>query len=253
MSKLECYAAINRDDKTRLESSSGGVFSCFAEKYDVVYGVAMSSDCYSAKMIRTENDISTLRGSKYIQADMGETLISIKKDLLDGRKVLFTGTGCQVNGLKSFLRKEYNTLTCIDVVCHGVPSPKLWKEYIVNLEQKKGKLQSVNFRYKQYDQTRLDPDTNRFWISKDKDPYMQMFLNNSCLRPSCYECYAKKNKQSDITIADFWGIEKIAPELNDGNGASLIIIRTDVGHRLFEGIKDSLIWKRVSYEEAVQE
>lgn len=249
---MKIYAAIYKDSEIREKSSSGGIFSALTDKFDVVYGVAMTDDCYGAEMIRVEGDISPLRGSKYFQAKVGDTFKLVKKDLEEGRKVLFSGTGCQVNGLSMFLGKEYSNLFLLDIICHGVPSPKLWREYVSFQEKKHGKLESVNFRCKNDSWIDFGMKENQLYISKDKDSFMRMFLRDYCLRPSCYECHAKQYKKADITIADFWGINNVAPEMNDGRGTSLVITRTDKGHKLFESIKSELKWKEVSYEEGVR-
>lgn len=198
-----------------------------------------------------------------MQAKVGNTYKQIKDDLLAGKLVLFSGTGCQVNGLKNFLGKEYDNLLCVDVICHGASSPALWKKYAEYQEKKNGgKLKGINFRCKDDSWTDFgmkevlaelpQGETKQLYISKDKDPYMQMFLRNYCLRPSCYDCAAKKVKMADLTIADFWGINDVAPEMNDGNGTSLILIRTDKGMKEFETISSKLKLKEVAYEDGVK-
>lgn len=249
---MKTYAAIYNNNEIREKSSSGGIFSALADKFDVVYGVAMTEDCYGAEVISVEGDISPLRGSKYFQATMGDAFKLVKKDVEDGRKVLFSGTGCQINGLSMYLGKEYPNLFLLDIICHGTPSPKLWREYAKYQESKHGKLQSVNFRCKDDSWVDFGMKENQLYISKDKDSFMRMFLRNYCLRPACYECHAKYYKKSDMTIADFWGIENVAPEMNDGRGTSLVITRTDKGQELFYSLKDELKWKEVSYEDGVK-
>ena len=249
---MKTYAAIYNNNEIRENSSSGGIFSALAEKFDVVYGVAMTDDCYGAEMIRVEGDISPLRGSKYFQAKVGDTFKQVKKDLEEGRKVLFSGTGCQINGLSMFLGKEYSNLFLLDIICHGTPSPKLWREYVAYQEKQHGKLESVNFRCKDDSWIDFGMKENQLYISKDTDSFMRMFLRNYCLRPACYDCHAKHYKKSDMTIADFWGIENVAPEMNDGRGTSLVITRTEKGQELFESIKNELKWKEVSYEEGIK-
>lgn len=250
---LESYAAYNADLSIRMKSSSGGVYSLIAENVlkcnGIIYGVAMTEDCYSAQFIRvTDKDaLGQLRGSKYFQAKIGDTFIRIKNDLESGKIVLFTGTGCQVNGLKSFLGKEYKNLVCVDVICHGVPSPKLWKEYVAFQEKKYGKLQSVNFRCKDEGWKNFGMKENAVYIPKSKDPFLQMFLGDFCLRPSCYECHAKKMKLSDISIADLWGIEHLAPELDDAKGCSWVIVRSQQGKRILEQIKNNLVIREIDY------
>ena len=177
--------------------------------------------------------------------------------------MLFSGTGCQVNGLKNFLGKEYKNMICVDVICHGAPSPALWRKYATYQEKKNGgKLKGINFRCKDDGWTDFgmekicksisDDKTKKLYISKDKDAYMQMFLSDYCLRPSCYECTAKKVKVSDLTIADFWGINDVAPDMNDGMGTSLVLIRTEKGKNIFEKINSSMKLKEVSYEDGVR-
>lgn len=254
---MKTYAAIY-ENEIRKESSSGGVFSLLAsnilEKNGSVYGVTMTDDCYSAefKRVTTEKGLYRLRGSKYFQAKVNKTYKLVKQDLQDGMDVLFSGTACQVNGLKLFLGKEYSNLTCVDVICHGVPSPALWKKYATFQEEKYAKIQSVNFRCKDESWQDFGMKENQVFISMHTDSFMRMFLRDYCLRPSCYECLAKQDKKSDITIADFWGIDNVAPEMNDNKGTSLVIVRTDKGADIFEAVKGKLNLKEVSYEDGVR-
>lgn len=261
---IKAYAAYAKDDSLRLSSSSGAVFSLLAEyillKKGVVYGVALSADCKSAEFVRAGclGELDRLRGSKYLQAKVGNTYNQVKADLENGINVLFSGTGCQVNGLKLFLQKNYENLFCVDVICHGVPSPALWRKYVEHMEkQNEAKLLSVNFRCKEdswqdFGIKAQDNKQKEIYISKDKDPFMQMFLRDYCLRPSCYKCIAKKVKMSDMTIADFWGIERSAPDMNDGRGTSLVLIRSEKGAAFFRQISSRMVYKRVSYEEGVR-
>ena len=268
--KLEkVYACYSKDKDVRLSSSSGAVFSSLAEyvlnKNGIIYGVAMSEDCYSAEFIAVtdRSELIKLRGSKYLQAKVGDTFKKVKVELQAGKLVLFTGTGCQVNGLKKFLGKDYENLICMDVICHGAPSPALWREYAQYQEKKSGgKLKGINFRCKDESWTDFgmkevlenipEDSVKKFYISKDKDPYMQMFLRDYCLRPSCYECVAKKEKMSDLTVADFWGIKEAAPEMNDGLGTSLVLIRTQKGKEIFNYISCKMKLKEVTYEAGVK-
>lgn len=261
---VSTYAAYSKDNKLRSESSSGAIFSLLAEQVlhqnGTVYGVAMSQDCKYAEFIRLDEqeDLFKLRGSKYLQARVGNTYQQVKADLECGLTVLFSGTGCQINGLKCFLGKEYDNLYCVDVICHGVPSPKLWKQYVQYVESEaNAKLINVNFRCKDkgwsdFGIKRINSNHKSMYVSKDKDPYMLMFLRDYCLRPSCYECLVKQCKLSDLTIADFWGINEVLPEMNDGKGVSLVILRTRKGLELFNHIKANIVCKEVSYEDGVK-
>lgn len=259
MQPIKTYACYSKNEETRIKSSSGGVFSVLAEyilsKNGVVYGVSMSDDCYSAKFIDINKvpELDKLRGSKYLQAKVGDTYWKVKKDLLEGKEVLFSGTGCQINGLKCFLGKTYSNLICVDVICHGVPSPVLWKKYVLFQEKHfNAKLKSVSFRCKDLGWLNFGMKENQLFIPKEKDAYMQMFLKNYCLRPSCYDCVAKKVKLSDFTIADFWGIDAVAPEMNDGKGISLVLIRTEKGMKVFDVLKEQLNLKEVTYEDGIK-
>ncbi len=265
---IKVYAGYNKNKDIRLSSSSGAVFSLLAENVlsfgGVVYGVKMSDDCYSAEFVRVTDitGLTRLRGSKYLQANVGNTYKRVKDDLSAGSFVLFSGTGCQVNGLKNFLEKDYDRLLCVDVICHGVPSSALWKKYAEYQEKKNGgKLKGINFRCKDDSWTDIcmkevladiRGEVKQTYISRNKDPYMKMFLRDYCLRPSCYDCIAKKVKMADLTIADFWGINDIAPEMNDGNGTSLVLIRTEKGIKVFEAIASKLHLKEVTYENGVR-
>lgn len=243
---MKTYAAYY-NNITRSVSSSGGIFSLISQQFEIVYGVSMSKDNQTAVYTRAEGNISSLRGSKYLQAKVGDTFILVKEDLINGKKVLFTGTACQVNGLHSFLQKEYSNLFCVDVICHGVPTYKMWRKFI------KGKsIRNVNFRSKDIGWQNYGMKLDNEYIPNNENKYMQLYLQNQCIRPACYECVCKKCKKSDLTIGDFWGIDGVAPEMNDNKGVNLVVVRTETGHTLFENIKDELVWKEVRYEDGVK-
>lgn len=258
------YAACAKDDELRLSSSSGAIFSLLAEsilcRNGSVYGVAMTHDCKSAEFIRiiSREDLAKLRGSKYLQARVGNVYQQVRADLESGMQVLFSGTVCQVNGLKLFLGKDFENLYCVDVICHGTPSPKLWKEYVQFFEeQSNANMVSVNFRCKDdswYDFgiKRVDSNHVSTYLSKDKDPFLLMFLRNYCLRPSCYKCVAKNHKRSDLTLADFWGINRVIPGMDDGKGVSLVIVRTEKGKAFFDCIAERTTYVTVNYEDGVR-
>lgn len=269
MKTKSVFACINTNLKVRLNSSSGGVFSLLAEHViknnGVVYGVKMSDDCYSAEYERVTDidNLDLLRRSKYLQAKIGDTYNSVKSDLLNGRFVLFSGTGCQINGLCSFLEKEYKNLILVDVVCYGVPSSLLWKKYAKHQEKKYGgKLVAVNFRCKEKlnwskyglkEEFKINNEKRKIIFSNaNVDSYMQMFLRGMCLRPSCYNCTAKIKQLADITIADFWGVDKVIDNFNDEIGTSLILLRTNKGIKIFNSLSNKKKSIEVTYEDAVK-
>ena len=256
------YAAINTDLYNRLKSSSGGVFTLLAEHIlnegGVVVGCSFSEDCKKAYhlVIEDKYSLEKLRGSKYLQSNIQGAYINVKKQLENNRKVLFSGTPCQVAALKSFLKKEYNNLICIDLICHGVPSPLLWNDNVEYIEKtQKCKLIDVNFRGKKHGGDIAYGITHQkgiksFYRSKKQDPYFQFFLQNLSLRPSCYKCLFKGlDRISDITLGDFWGIEDYVPELEDGKGVSVVVVHSVAGEILLEKLKSRLIMKEINAKE----
>lgn len=247
---MKTFAAYY-DNEIRIKSSSGGVFSLIASKFDVIYGVEMDQTNQYAIYARKTNDISSLRGSKYIQAKVGDSFKQVKKDLDDGKSVLFVGTVCHVEGLRKFLRCDYSQLMLVDVVCHGVPTPYYWHKYIEDKEV----IHNINFRAKNggWDNYTYGMLLNDEYIPYNKNRFMSLYVRDYMLRPCCYECICKKNKKSDITLGDFWGIEKIDPSMTDNKGTSLVIVRSEKGQRLFDSLKPEMSWKEMSYEEGVMQ
>lgn len=260
----KAYAVKNKNEEVREKSSSGGMFSLLAEKVlqdgGVVFGVAFDEN-WQLKHIYVENieDLQIFRGSKYLQSIVGETYSKLKDFLIEGRKVMYTGTPCQIEGLKSYLGKEYENLFTQDIICHGVPSPKVHERYLKYLRDKYKTKNIKNIIHR----TKINGwknwcvnikfDNSEYIKAHEQDPYMQAFLRNTSLRESCYNCqFKKKHRISDITLADFWGIENIAPEMDDDRGTSLVIINSEKGKKIFEQIKDKINYKQVDFEEAIQ-
>lgn len=261
----EAYACINKDKNTRLNSSSGGIFSLIAtnilKKGGYVVGAVFNKSSEVVhKIINNLEELSNLYGSKYVQSDTNEIYRQVEDLLKKQKLVLFTGTPCQIAGLYSFLRKEYTNLITQDIICHGVPSPKLWSKYIELQKEKNGHIKSINMRAKQngwknYNmQIRFDKKTNEYLNNHNHDDYMKLFLSDICLRESCYNCQFKRNKKqiSDITLGDFWGIENIVPEMDDDLGVSLVLINSDKGKKLFEEIANRIEIKSVDFNEAAK-
>lgn len=260
---INTYASYSKNRNIRNISSSGAVFYELA-KYvfslnGVVYGVGFEENFKSVcfKRVTSLDALTPLLGSKYMQASMKDTYKSIKDDLNQGLYVLFTGTGCQINGLCCFLGKIPSNLFCVEIVCHGTPSSLAWSKYIDQLEsQEHSSVLSVDFRNKKngwqnYGMRILFENQNTLFIERKDNPYMKMFLNNYCLRPSCYNCVPKSHKLSDMVIGDFWGIDDCLKDFNDDRGVSLVLIRSKKGQDLFDGISDCLVYEKVDYSQAV--
>lgn len=262
--KPVAYACINKDDSIRMESSSGGVFTLIAEHVisegGIVIGAEFNIDFnVEHNFVEIKEDLDRLRGSKYVQSRIGNTYVQIRDFLKQGKKVLFTGTPCQIEGLKSYLGQPYEILSCVDIVCHGVPSPDIWEKYVDFREKIAGSTtKRIAFRrkdegWKQYSVSFSFINNTEYRQSFSKDLYMRAFLKDVCLRPSCYDCKFKGlNRQSDITLADFWGIQNMLPEMDDNKGTSLILINNKNGQALFDEIKDRMEYQEVDFHEAVK-
>lgn len=280
------YAAKNPNEDERKMSSSGGVFIIIAREVikqgGVVFG-ARFDETWNVVHSYTEDDegLSVFMGSKYVQSRIGNTYIQARDFLNAGRQVLYSGTPCQIAGLRNFLRKDYDNLLTVDVICHGVPSPMVWQEYISEIKEnaRKGentvsfspnhpisegntligyndvKIEGIAFRdkslgWKKFSfaltlaEATADGKKNSVSLSymHKEDPFMQVFLNNTILRHSCYKCPSKSGRSgSDITLGDFWGIEKLKPDFDDDKGVSLVLINTKKGSAFINNINVNLL------------
>ena len=193
-----------------------------------------------------------------MQSSINDAYKKAKEFLEKDRYVLFTGTPCQIEGLKKYIQKDYEKLYTQDIICHGVPSPKVWKKYLEYRESEdKEKPQNISFRNKDNGlklfNIKFEYLKSKYKQNQNKDIYMQAFLKNTSLRDSCYNCsFKKKNRISDITLADFWGIENVLPEMDDNKGTSLVIVNSIKGQELFEKIKDNIGFKKVDLEDAIK-
>lgn len=261
----DVMAAINKDDEVRMASSSGGIFTLLAERIitqgGVVFGVRFDNQWQAVfDCTETMEALAAFRGSKYVQARVGDSFRLCKQLLDQGRQVLFSGTQCQIAGLHHFLQKSYSNLLTVDFICHGVPSPKVWSKYLEEAVAAGVKtISCIDFRDKRlgwkrysftlkYEECQL---AHTFTSAFSDNPYMKAFLSNLILRPSCYSCHAKGGRsKSDITIADFWGINKVNPFMDDDMGTSLVLIYTDKGRKVLDS--DSIRYAQASYEKALR-
>ena len=256
------YGCYNKNEEVRKASSSGGVFTLISElvieSSGVVFGAGFDGD-YNVKHSYVDNteQLGKFRGSKYVQSKIGDTYKQVKEMLENGRVVLFTGTPCQIGGLKAYLGKDYNNLICQDIVCHGVPSQYVWQHY-KKLICKDRKLVNMSFRdkstgWKRYSLKFDFEDGSSYEEVGNENAYIKGFVNNLYLRPSCYKCaYKTLHRQSDITLADFWGIEGMLPNLDDDKGTSLIFINSKKGQKIFEKIKDKIQYREVDIEKSIE-
>lgn len=255
--EIAVYAAYTKDRETRENSLSGGIFSEIAKfilmHKGIVIGAAFNSDWHACHILAEDTDeLAKLRGSKYLQSNIGDTYKQTKRLLDEGKLVFFTGTPCQIEGLYSYLNKDYGNLITQDLICHGVPSEKVWDIYLSDAERKAGaRIQNVSFRNKDNGwndfNLKIDFDNGYQYSKKHgEDLFMKSFIKDICLRPSCYNCSFKgRIRPSDITLADFWGIKHIMSDLNDDKGTSLIFVNSEKGNKVFNEIRDKIIFRKL--------
>lgn len=261
---MKAYAAYSLESNIIMNSSSGGICTLIANeilsKGGVVYGATLNEDLQVVH-IRVDNnkDINRIRGSKYVQSLVEDTYIKAKKDLENGRYVLYTGTPCQIAGLKKFLVQDYERLYTQDLVCHGIPTIIVWKKYKEYLKNKyESKLINIEFRNKskgwELFQIKLEFESGKVVYENFRDNiYMKAFLKNICLRESCYKCkYKTIDRVSDITLADFWGIKNVCPEMYNKNGTSLVMIQSKKGQEIFDLILKKIKYKEVNINEVLK-
>ncbi len=243
----QVYAAKSKNRDQSFASTSGGLFVLLAE-YVLHLGGLVFGCAYDEQLVATHiciehrDELYKLQDSKYVQSNTLGVYKQVKDAVLQGRPVLFSGTGCQVGGLKTFLGKEYELLYTVDIICHGVPSPKLFANYIDWLGKKMGApVRSYSFRNKEksgWDLVRkADTGTHASYKYAFFDPYYHAFLQGQTYRESCYSCkWAGSARCGDITLGDYWGIEQAHPAFYDPNGVSLVLVNTDRGRRLWDAV-----------------
>lgn len=262
-----CYSAYQKEDEARIESSSGGLFYTFAKRViesgGVVYGAGWTEGMNLKHQKAEDMDgLKKLIRSKYVQSDTSDVYQVVREELKSGRKILFSGTPCQVAALKTFIgRKDYPQLLTIDVICQGVPSPGVFRKYIDDIEKKyRSKVVDAVFRTKENGWRcgllllLLLADGRKVKLKYKKNDYYQAFLKNYILRESCYNCQFKKDRKgcsSDITLADFWRIGTTVPfECSTyEKGISAVLTNTEKGMMAFDEIKDRIVWEERTFNE----
>lgn len=261
LDKPLAYGARHKDMNEVETSRSGAAFIAISdyilEQGGVVYGAGYTDHFRVVhKRATTKEERDEFKGSKYVQSDMTGVFRQVKQDLRDGLTVLFSGTPCQTSGLNSYIGKRLReNLFLVDIVCHGVPSPYMWRDYIAYLEKKQGSpIVWVNFRDKQKYGWAAHHETFKFKMGGGKMSFTYLFYKHIMFRKSCGNCHFTNTKRpSDITIADFWGWEKTNPNFNaDNKGCSLVLLNTEKGRKLFEAVHDRLNTMPAKLEDCLQ-
>ncbi len=258
------YAAYAKSEALRNDSSSGGVFGVLAQQVLAEGGVVFGAYMNEARqvvhgMAQSSEELAALRGSKYVQSALGDCFAQVKSQLSAGRTVLFSGTPCQIAGLTRYLGKPYDNLLTVDLICHGVPSPMVWREYLACREKDAGaRAVGASFRDKVqgwncFSMKLRFANGRQYAKSLHEDSYLRGFLANLFLNDACSDCRFKGTSRcGDVTLADFWGVEKMLPALKDDKGVSLLLVRSAAAARLLRSCKERLHILEVPMEEALQ-
>lgn len=265
----EFYVAKHKSNDVLMKSTSGGMFTALSDvvlkKGGVIYGVDYDDDFNVLhRRAETVEERDRMRISKYVQSNLTDIFTQIKKDLKEKKYVLFTGTPCQTAGLRGFIGKSplAKNLYICDVICHSIPSPLIWEDYKKLLEKEQGgKLTDVQFRSKIIDWSRENSNKTFLYkttaneeIHNDERYYKLFFGKKTIMRPSCEDCnYTDIHRASDITIADYWGIEKYAPEWMDVKGVSVILVNNEKGAKLLEECSKNIHFEKRPAEESLNE
>lgn len=250
------FAFQNEDKETLYKCASGGAFASLAklviEQSGNVYGVVYDDDmkvCHAKA--ESLKDLEKIYSSKYVQSDTRNTFIQAKSDLDNGKLVLFSGTPCQIAGFKSFLRKDYDNLLTVDLVCHGVPSPKVFEMYkkeFMNKRSKEEWLLNIDFRSKiqGWSSSLVTTTTTTTTTHATKDDFMQAFLSNLSINDSCLNCqFNKLPRVADLSLGDFWGVDKYDQSMNNNKGLSIILVNSEKGQSWFNQIKKQGLCKEI--------
>lgn len=255
---MQCYAAWAKNEEERKDCSSGGIATelskAVVEEGGVVYGAAFDQNLELAHMRAvTKEDLQNFKGSKYVQSYIGMSFRMVKEDLKEGKKVLFIGTPCQVAGIKAYLGREYENLLIVDLICHGTPPMEYLKEYLQVVDPKK-RTRRLTFRgEKDYCFTLYDEKGELYCAKSNRDPYFYGFLKGLIHRDNCYQCvYAKAERCSDITIGDFWGLQRESLNIAYNGRISVVLINTSNGTRMWEMYKNLFFFEERTVEEAVE-
>ena len=273
---LAVYAVKAIDEELRKESSSGGVFTLLARKVfnntGVVFGAAYDRNDWHVyhRYVEDESGLEELRGSKYVQSNLGESLKLVKDFLLKGRIVLFSGTPCQIAALNKYLEMSKKSLLdrliTVEVVCHAVPSPLVWAKYIekrIIAVNKENESEDIHIRrissrckhcgWKRFAMSLTFDNDMAYLACFDEDPFMRGFLAELYNRPSCYNCSSRELRSgADLTIADYWNVQQRFPDMDDDKGVSLVMVNTEKGKWLFDGESSEIEIRLSDFEHACE-
>lgn len=257
-----CFACVSNSREELMDSSSGGVFSILAnaviDNGGVVYGHAFVDGLRVACVrIDSKDDLSRLRGSKYVQSEIGDAMRLVKDDLLSGKEVLFSGTPCQIDGLKTLIHNDSDQLLTVDIVCHGVPSQQFFLDCMA--EEFGDAIDKIQFRDKKEGWGKIGSVIlSRFGFRRSRlfSPQNSLFYSHfnlgDCYRESCYRCpYAGMQRPGDLTIGDFWGLDFVDAGLDSSSGISMVIVNTPAGEQMSETIRERSRWAERPLEEAI--
>lgn len=245
------FGAKAKDENVRYGSSSGGIFPILAEyaleRNGVVYGAGYDSGMRVVhQKAEDQEELERIKRTKYVQSDMAGIFLCVEQHLKEKRWVLFCGTPCQTQALRLFLEEEYERLILVDLVCYGVPSSGIWEDYVKYLERKRhGKMTDFSFRDKRAcDHGHMSAyiiNSREYVGALYQDPFCRMYFKNYILRPSCYSCkFCTVDRDSDLTIGDFWGIEHIRPDMDDGMGNSIVLLHTARAKKIWDQIQERM-------------
>lgn len=256
------YIIQNKDKLVLKQSTAGGAFTAIAkytlEKGGIVFGVEMSKnyEIHHTSVEKVE-DLYKYRNSKYVQSKVGDTYKRVKEELAKNRLVCFSGTPCQIEGLRCFLNKDYDNLILVDVVCRAVPSPGVWRKYIDMETKKYGDMSSIRFRDKtlgyQYSTMELKPENGKVLRGGiESQPWLRMFFSGMIIRPSCTECkFRSRYRNSDFTIWDCFNVYSIDKSFDEDAGTTRILVHTEKGKKIFNEIKNDFTYKEIPSDKAV--
>lgn len=257
------FGAQAKRGEIRYASSSGGIFTILSqfviEQGGSVYGAGYRENMEVAhREAKDGEQLEGIKKTKYVQSDLQGIYVRIERELREGRWVLFCGTPCQAQALAQFLNRIYEKLILVDLVCYGVPSPGVWKDYVDYLEKRHGgKMTDFAFRDKR---NADNGHTCSYRIEKkeyaepiNRNIFCRMYFKNYILRPACHSCrFCTVNRNSDFTIGDFWGIEQVRPDMDDGMGTSVVIVHTDQGKKIWNEVREELRWFACEEQDILQ-